>query len=607
MKKLYYVLACLFCVAACSKNDGDGGKGSFVPSDVCFVDTLYNELESAGNVEVKIRLAEPATGDFSVEVIASVENDMVEGEDYVFDPLCPVKKGEQEVTLNVTLEDNRVADPGRFLELRILDAAGGKVLEPSTCRLNIIDDESQCAIVFRDREMEGYEGEMPIRVPICVTGTMSGNVNFKVKQVGGTAVEGTDYTWKVAPEFVIENLSDTVYLEIQPVDDQAVSPNKTLVLEIAEAEGGDVVTSRSNCLVHIIDNDIAVKFESEAYGVAETDKLLLIPVCLSQPIREDLEVNVRVAGGDAVEGSDFTVEKTVVIPAGRDSVRLVLRPSDVEGIAADKEVVLQIEGCSNPHVQVAGTDCQVTIYDCDSPLSILKAEALQMDEALTVEVGLEEALAHDVQFRLYGDSDLLAESTSFYTIPAGETKVQVELPAEGLMTFLEDMEVHLYDVYGATGGTALPARIIYPLNPSEWSIAKCTSEHDHDGDQHLGIHLIDGNEVTYWQNESIFPKPSLPVEVVVDLGKPRSLTDMNLVRRLNNAGTKKVEVYTTTATTLDDAEWTLLTTFTYTDDVNDSSRKYHWEERLTTQFIRLKVTDAEEKIASLAELVLYGD
>ena len=557
MKKLYYVLACLFCVAACSKNDGDGGKGSFVPSDVCFVDTLYNELESAGNVEVKIRLAEPATGDFSVEVIASVENDLVEGEDYVFEPLCPVKKGEQEVALNVTLEDNRVADPGRFLELRILDAAGGKVLEPSTCRLNIIDDESQCAIVFRDREMEGYEGEMPIRVPICVTGTMSGNVNFKVKQVGGTAVEGTDYTWKVAPEFMIENLSDTVYLEIQPVDDQAVSPNKTLVLEIAEAEGGDVVTSRSNCLVHIIDNDIAVKFESEAYGVAETDKLLLIPVCLSQPIREDLEVNVRVAGG--------------------------------------------------AHVQVAGTDCQVTIYDCDSPLSILKAEALQMDEALTVEVGLEEALAHDVQFRLYGDSDLLAESTSFYTIPAGETKVQVELPAEGLMTFLEDMEVHLYDVYGATGGTALPARIIYPLNPSEWSIAKCTSEHDHDGDQHLGIHLIDGNEVTYWQNESIFPKPSLPVEVVVDLGKPRSLTDMNLVRRLNNAGTKKVEVYTTTATTLDDAEWTLLTTFTYTDDVNDSSRKYHWEERLTTQFIRLKVTDAEEKIASLAELVLYGD
>ena len=68
-----------------------------------------------------------------------------------------------------------------------------------------------------------------------------------------------------------------------------------------------------------------------------------------------------------------------------------------------------------------------------------------------------------------------------------------------------------------------------------------------------------------------------------------------------------MEVYTTTATTLDDAEWTLLTTFTYTDDVNDSSRKYHWEERLTTQFIRLKVTDAEEKIASLAELVLYGD
>ena len=86
MKKLYYVLACLFCVAACSKNDGDGGKGSFVPSDVCFVDTLYNELESAGNVEVKIRLAEPATGDFSVEVIASVENDLVEGEDYVFEP-----------------------------------------------------------------------------------------------------------------------------------------------------------------------------------------------------------------------------------------------------------------------------------------------------------------------------------------------------------------------------------------------------------------------------------------------------------------------------------------------------------------------------------------
>ena len=80
---------------------------------------------------------------------------------------------------------------------------------------------------------------------------------------------------------------------------------------------------------------------------------------------------------------------------------------------------------------------------------------------------------------------------------------------------------------------------------------------------------------------------------------------MNLVRRLNNADTRKVEMYITNATVLDDAEWIFVTTLNYSDDVNDSYRKLHWDEGLTTQFVRLKVVDAESNMVSLAELILY--
>lgn len=604
MKNLYYLLACLFFIAACSKDNGTGDIETFVPSDVYFVDTLYNELENTGKVEIGIQLATPATGDFSIEVIAALENNMTGGKDYVLDQLCPVKKGEKEAVLYLELIDNRVADPGRFLELRIMDATGGKILEPSMCRFNVIDDESQCAVIFQHKEISGYEGE-DLRVPICLSGTMSGNVNFKVEQIGGTAVEGSDYVWGEIPEFTLETLTDTAYLLIHPIDDALSSPDRTLILEITEVEGADIVTSRSNCLVNIGDNDVTLGFAEEKYGVAETDKLFLLPICLSQPIQEDVEVKVAVMSAtNATEGVDFTVEKNVTIPAGQDSVRLVLRPQDIDGISEDKEVVLKIEECSSPYVQVDGKECHVTIWDCDSPLSVLKAESLMTDDVLTVEVGMEQVLTHDVYFKLRGDAEGLPELSEQYLLPAGETKVQVQLPVEGVITLLENVDLYLYDVYGASQGNALPIEIIYPLDQSNWSIAKYSSEDTNN--ENFARDLIDGSETTYWHNQYIFPKPSLPVEIVVDLGKPCILTDMNLVRRLNNADTRKVEMYITNATVLDDAEWIFVTTLNYSDDVNDSYRKLHWDEGLTTQFVRLKVVDAESNMVSLAELILYG-
>ena len=56
MKNLYYLLACLFFIAACSKDNGTGDIETFVPSDVYFVDTLYNELENTGKVEIGIKV-----------------------------------------------------------------------------------------------------------------------------------------------------------------------------------------------------------------------------------------------------------------------------------------------------------------------------------------------------------------------------------------------------------------------------------------------------------------------------------------------------------------------------------------------------------------------
>lgn len=615
MKKRYlYLLLGILLFVSCKDDDSSAGE-TFVPGNACFSDTLFSELETVGILKVGICLSVPAPADYVLDVSVALENNVVEGKDYILASThVPVKKGESQVYAEVELIDNRKVDPERFLELRIVEAGGGAVVAPSHCRIHIIDDESQCAVVFRDKETHCYESDETVTVPLCLEGTLSGNrVLFRIEQIGGTAVEGRDYKILSDMEFELTGVTDTAKLIIQMIDNDYNNEDRTLILEVTEVQGAQKLTSRSNCLLIIKDDDTGLYFGKAQAIVAETENLLLLPVRLTQPLSEDVEVKVvLLEGGSAIEGTDFTLEKTIVIPAGQDSAMLEFKPKYVAGASDDRKAVLSLEGCSNSKVTLDQGTCEVNIWDCDTKLAFTAPvyDVLSTQTRLMIPVSLEKALNHDVTFAVEsGDSKIFMPETEILTIPAGELKVDVSLKVMApALQKRPEVALSLIDVYGATAGVKTGLTMTFRLNKGAWSIVYVSSEENEKDGPATAAKLIDDNEGTFWHNKWFGATMSMPVETVINLNSDYVLSHLELVRRNGNSDTRKVEIYTTESQDWNMGDWTLQQTLEFGADGADKRREIDWSQVYpTARYVKVKIIQGNSNnAASLAELTLQG-
>ena len=141
--------------------------------------------------------------------------------------------------------------------------------------------------------------------------------------------------------------------------------------------------------------------------MTETEIVLLIPVRLTQALSEDLDVTVALLeGGTAVEGKDFTLEKTVRIPAGQDSITLEMKPIYVPGVSEDKKLLLGLASCCVSRIALDEGVCTVYSWDCDTKLTFAEPvyKVLSTNTKMIVPVSLEKALTHDVSFRMESEN-----------------------------------------------------------------------------------------------------------------------------------------------------------------------------------------------------------
>lgn len=620
MRKIYLfgLLLGMFAFAACNDDDSEGEVAA-VPGDAWFADTALTALETEGVIQVKIALSKPAPKDYAIEVAPSVEYDVVEGEDYILaSTKIEVKKGETEAFAEVELIDNKDTDPGRYLELRIMDAGGGNVVEPSRCRIDIRDDESECAVVFPQKGITVYENEGEVVLPIRLEGKLAGQtVRFRVEQTGGSAVEGEDFVLKnTTLEFELTATDDSTNIVLELMDDEVYTGNRAIVFEIVEAQGAILTTGTSDCRVDILDDDIMVSFVTEEFEVEESGERVYVPVQLTNSFSTDVTLNFAVADNStAVEGTDFNVEKTLVIPAGRTSAQLEVEILDREGVADDRTLVLEITGDADGVVAIGeGHACSVNILECDVTLSFAKNsfELESTDAGVSTTVSLSQALQHDVTFSLSSsDTYVFAGEQESYTIPAGETSVAVAWTlTPPTLEYLNSWTLSVADIYGASGNPEAEAAItLFRLNKAFWSIAYVSSE-EAEGENGVAANLIDDNESTFWHNQWYGVTPALPCETVVNLSGLKELTQLELVRRSGNSDTKKVEIYLTTASEWSEAiDWGSPVA---TVDFSSSGRAtIDWStEHKTATFVLVRCVEGNnssgQAVASLAELTLWG-
>ena len=449
-----------------------------------------------------------------------------------------------------------------------------------------------------------------IRFPLVLQGTPLGNVHFKVEQVGGTAVEGVDYSWRVQ-ELELNNTLDTAYVELELLDNNTSDLIRTLVLEVTEVQGGYSLTSSSNILVNLRDDDVTLFFGATSYGVAETDKFLLIPLRLSQPLLEDVEIILDVFGESAVEGVDFTVEKTLSIPAGRDSTMVVVYVEDIEGYSADKQLSLMVKACEGGNVGYSDAVCNVAIWDCDTRLFFEEVPSVRSNaSAFDVNVGLERALAHDVRFYVRSNSSIFIGAKEGYVIPAGQMSQVITVNMSREIDRDGDFEIFIENEYGAVSESRdVDVCVRWPIDKSIWSIDLNNSV---TGGRATVLHLIDGNESTVWTNYSEFTgADNVPYEAVVSLGGVTDISYFELVRPSTDIMTLKVEVCITNAENWESGDWSEPIECEFSNAIYGGKVEYTWPTSQRATFVKVRVVDCMidagvgAKMGSLSELTLY--
>ncbi len=239
-----------------------------------------------------------------------------------------------------------------------------------------------------------------ITVTASLVGTLRGSSTaVTVRQTGGTAISGTDYT--AISNFTVTIAagarSGTATLSFDPTEDTLDEPNETVILT-GEAPSGLSLTAGTATLT-ITDNDAAptaVTVGVSPASVAESANATSITVTASlvgSQRTAATAVTVRQTGGTATSGTDYAAISsfTVTIAAGASSGTATLSFDPTEDALDEPNETAVLTGSGPDALGLTAGTATLTITDNDDPptavtLGVSPASALESANATSITV-----------------------------------------------------------------------------------------------------------------------------------------------------------------------------------------------------------------------------
>lgn len=166
----------------------------------------------------------------------------------------------------------------------------------------IIDDDLDVVTILATEPDARETGPKNGRFTITRTGRTNNalTVNFSVT---GTASSRTDYV-PIGNSIVIPPGTNSVNIDIIPVDDQVEESTETINVRLISAPGAQI-GNPSTATVCITDNDGTIQFSSATYDVYEYETTATISVVRTGDTNQSVSVNYLVLNGTATNGLDF--------------------------------------------------------------------------------------------------------------------------------------------------------------------------------------------------------------------------------------------------------------------------------------------------------------
>jgi hypothetical protein len=225
-------------------------------------------------------------------------------------------------------------------------------------------------------------GTVDVVVQVDNPSGISVNVAIARDDIASTATPGTDYNF--ANQNITTNQGGTTFdtVTITVYDDQLIEPTETVVLHFLNVSPNTNVIADSVFTLFITDNDtLTASFLGAGFSYVEGDTVVAIKVFLSTFPTAPLSVNVKLALGNAVAGSDFVFSDTV----------LVFHANSTDTQTAwinliDDNIVEQNEQINFDLIESSGTRLGIsaftlTIIDNDSVVGI---PAIDLDHSISI-------------------------------------------------------------------------------------------------------------------------------------------------------------------------------------------------------------------------------
>lgn len=524
-----------------------------VTPTVSFADTVVQVFENAGTATLQVNLSSAVPADAGVQIRIKSETNVKEGTDYVLgSQQIHFAKGTTSASLTIDLTDDRIVNQTREFVLELIPGKGiAKDATQGTCRVVLLDDESEAAVFFNQTQSAFLESNDTYYLPLTLEGTPSGTVKVTVETIDSTAKEGEHYTLANKEFIVDENFQG---IPITLIDDPEINTERIFTVRIVSTVGAMKITSKSVCTVIIRNDDLGITWGNNKVSAEENPKgaQFRIPIRLQGYTTEDIKIKVAASGG-TLENNEYKIENPeLIIPSGQDSGTIIITSIYNPEITPDKTLKLQIETVEG-HEELAGDICELTVYNYDAQLSLGKSQYKIGENSIStidLPLSLSQPLKHDVHIKIK-ENDGFDPTVSELLIPAGSTQqtLTLNLYAERANSLdVEIIPLSGIETRHISSTSLLTVPVVKNSEKTNWSIT-CDSEETSSN----AAKMIDGDENSYWHSRWSTGTDPLPYTIILDMKQQVGLSSIEIFR-----GPRFDLLGCTMEVSTDQTEWTML-------------------------------------------------
>ncbi|MBI1733651.1 MAG: SBBP repeat-containing protein [Candidatus Rokubacteria bacterium] len=275
------------------------------------------------------------------------------------------ERGESVKTISVPLLADSRVEPDETFTVTLSNATGGRVTEPDTATVAILDEDRGGTVRFAATLFSVSERSANATITLIREGGEGSRVTVDYATVDDTAIAPGDYTASTGT--VTFGPGETMKTFTVPIADDALAEGaERLFLALRDARGGIAIGEPSVAALRIVDNEATVQFASRTFTASEDGGTATITVERTGPSGTATVDFATVAGGTATAGTDYTsVSGTLTFGPGV-TIRTFTVPivNDGRGEAAET-VALVLRNASNTVLAPART-ATLTIVDEDA-------------------------------------------------------------------------------------------------------------------------------------------------------------------------------------------------------------------------------------------------